>query len=102
MFFSVFSHVKDVGAKKSLYGSEFLNFFNNTYYVSNNEKTPSFLDGVTFKYISGSLEFGFWSKKEKLLVVCENDFFDVYSQSSRWQPKKLRQKQTLPLKTFLI
>jgi len=86
--FSVFSYVKDIGKKKSLCRSEFLSFFDNIYYVSKNKKTPGFLDGITFKCIPGSLEFGFWSKKEKLLVVCENDFFDVYSQSSRWQPKK--------------
>ena len=88
--------------KKNLYKSKFLNFFDNVFYVSNNKKTPGFLDGVTFNCISGSLEFGFWSKKENFLVVCENDFFDVYSLSSRWQPKKLKQKQLLPLKTFLI
>ena len=102
MSFSVFSYVKDVGAKKNLHGSKFLNFFDNIFYVSDNEKTPGFLDGVTFKRISGSLEFGFWSKKESFLVVCENDFFDVYSQSPRWQPKKAKTKTVITLKTFLI
>ena len=69
-----------------------MSFFDNTYYVSNSEKTPDFLEGIAYKHITGSLESGFWSKKEKVLVVCENDFFDVYSQSSRWQPKKAATK----------
>ena len=30
-------------------------------------------------------------EKQKTLVLCENDFFDVYSQSSRWQPEKVRE-----------
>ena len=98
--FSVFSHVKDLGTKKSLYGSEFLDLFNSVFYVSNNKKTPDSLDGVDFKHISGSLEFGFWSKKEKLLVICENDFFDVYSQTSRWQPKKANTKTNITSKNL--
>ena len=100
LFFSIFSYVKDVGAKKSLRKSKFLSFFDNTYYVSNSEKKPCFLEGITYKYISGSLESGFWSKKEKILVVCENDFFDVYSQSSRWQPKKATTKTIVTSKNL--
>ena len=38
------------------------------------------------------------SKKERFLVVCDNDFFDVYSQSSRWQPKRSKTKSPGMLK----
>ena len=77
-----------------------MDLFNSVFYVSNNKKTPDSLDGVDFKHISGSLEFGFWSKKEKLLVICENDFFDVYSQTSRWQPKKANTKTNITSKNL--
>ena len=58
-----FSYTKDVGGKK-FYGIRFFKLFDNVYYVSNNKKTPGFLDGVTFCGISGSLEFGFGLKKK--------------------------------------
>ena len=100
LLFSVFSYEKDIGTKNNSSGSKFLSFFEDIFYVSNNEKTPVFLNGVTFKHIFGCLEYGFWSKKEKLLVVCENDFFDAYSLSYRWQPKKAKTKAIITSKSL--
>ena len=97
---NVFSYARDVGAKKNLFGSEFLSFFDRVFYVSDNEKTPGFLDGVTFYGVPGSLEFGFWSRRYSFLVICENDFFDVYSQSPRWQPKKAKIKTIVDSKSL--
>ncbi len=97
---SIFSYAKDVGLKKNLFGSDFLNFFDRVFYVSNSKKAPFFLDGVPFYGIPGSLEFGFWSKKDSFLVICENDLFDVYSQSPRWQPKKARVKEVISSKNL--
>ena len=100
LLFSVFSYEKDIGAKNNLFESKFWSFFEDIFYVSNNEKTPSFLKGVSFKRIFGCLEFGFWSKKEKILVICENDFFGAYSQSYRWQPKKAKTKTIVTSKNL--
>ena len=88
--FSVFSYSRNYGLGSGVDKFSFLNYFDNVFYVSNSKKTPGFLDGVPFSRLSGSLEFGFWSKKQKTLVLCENDFFDVYSLSPRWQPEKVR------------
>ena len=77
--FSVFSYSRNYGIGSGMDKFSFLNYFDNVFYVSNSKKTPGFLDGVPFSHLSGSLEFGFWSKKQKTLVLCENDFFGVYS-----------------------
>ncbi len=72
--------------KSSILG--FLKHFNSFYYVSKNDKVPDFLKETSFNVVYGSIENGFWSKNQGILVLSENDFFDVYSQTGRWQPKK--------------
>ena len=66
----------------------FLERFNRLYYVAKEDKVPDFLQGFSINVICGSIENGFWSKDQEILVLSENDFFDVYSQSGRWQPKQ--------------
>ena len=88
--FSVFSYSKKERGKKDLINADFLKHFNFVFYVSKNRKVPSFLDGLPVGRVTGSIEFGFWSKRQKVLVLCENDFFDAYSQGSRWQPRKAK------------
>tara|TARA_B100000900_G_scaffold186840_1_gene158340 strand:- start:2003 stop:5098 length:3096 start_codon:yes stop_codon:yes gene_type:complete len=67
----------------------FLKRFDRLYYVSKNtDKVPDFLKEFSVNVIYGSIENGFWSKDQEILVLSENDFFDIYSQSGRWQPKQ--------------
>ena len=66
----------------------FLKHFNHLYYVSKNDKIPELLHKVSVNVVKGSIDTGFWSKNQEILVLSENDFFDVYSQSGRWQPKQ--------------
>tara|TARA_B100000575_G_scaffold255551_1_gene225392 strand:+ start:3171 stop:6260 length:3090 start_codon:yes stop_codon:yes gene_type:complete len=80
--------------------SAFLKNFNRIYYISKGGKTPNFLEGYSFNVIYGSIEKGFWSKNQKTLVLSENDFFDVYTQSRRWQPKQSKTALEITVKNL--
>ena len=66
----------------------FLKRFNHIYYISRGSRIPDFLQEFSINVVFGSIENGFWSENQGILVLSENDFFDVYSQSRRWQPKQ--------------
>lgn len=86
--FSFVSFVQEFDHKKESTVLAFLKPFNRVYYVSRGSRVPDFLQGFSINVVYGSIENGFWSKKQGILVLSENDFFDVYSQSGRWQPKQ--------------
>ena len=66
----------------------FLKRFKRLYYVTKKDKIPDFLQNFSVSVIYGSIDKGFWSKNQDVLVLSENDFFDVYSQSRRWRPRQ--------------
>ena len=68
----------------------FLKRFARLYYVTKNDMVPGFLQEFSVNMVYGSIENGFWSKNKEVVVLSENDFFDVYSQSARWQPKQAK------------
>ena len=82
------STVEGFDRKKTSFIFPFLKRFDRVYYVSKTNDIPEDLSEVPVETIYGSIENGFWSKQEGILVLSENDFFDVYSQSRRWQPKQ--------------
>ena len=86
--FSSVSVVQEFDHKKKSSVDAFLKHFNHVYYVSRSNQVPDFLQGFSVDLVYGSIENGFWSKNQGVLVLSENDFFDVYSQSGRWQPKQ--------------
>ncbi len=86
--FSLVSAVKELNYKNSSNILAFLKDFNRIYYISRKDTPPAFLRNFSIVGIYGSIENGFWSKKHGVLVLSENDFFDVYSRSGKWQPKQ--------------
>ena len=86
--FSLVSTVEGFDRKKTSFIFPFLKRFDRVYYVSKTNDIPEDLSEVPVETIYGSIENGFWSKQEGVLVLSENDFFDMYSQSRRWQPKQ--------------
>ncbi len=86
--FSLVSSIEEFDRKKASFILSFLKHFDRVYYVSKNNNIPEALNGVSVETVCGSIENGFWSKQQGILVLSENDFFGVYSQSRRWQPKQ--------------
>ena len=86
--FSGFSASQNISSEDSAGVSAFLKHFNSVYYVSKKTTTPDFLQNFSLQQVYGSIESGFYSKKHGFVVLGENDFFDVYSQSGRWLPKQ--------------
>ena len=86
--FSGFATNQNLSHEDSVGLSVFLKHFNSIYYVSKKKTTPDFLQNFSIQQVYGSIESGFYSKKHGFAVLGENDFFDVYSQSGRWQPKQ--------------
>ncbi len=95
--FSSVSDVREFDHKKKSSFFAFLRQFDRIYYISRANTVPDFLQRFSINAVYGSIENGFWSKNRDILVLSENDFFDVYSQSGRWQPKQ--SKTTLEITT---
>ena len=55
----------------------FLKRFNRLYYVSRSDTIPDFLQGFSVNMVYGSIENGFWSKNQGVLVLSENDYIPI-------------------------
>ena len=85
------------GEISAINSEKFLKTFKRVFFVTKKGVVPSFLKRFQINIVPGSLESGFWSKSEGILVLSENDFFGEYSQTSRWQP--VRSKASLEITT---
>ena len=95
--FSMFSSPRDFDCESQVSVEKFLKTFKRVFFVTKKGVVPSFLKRFQVNIIPGSLESGFWSKSEGVLVLSENDFSGEYSQTGRWQP--LRSKTSLEITT---
>ena len=95
--FSVFSSPRDFDCENQVSVEGFLERFKKVFFVTEKGVVPGFLKRFQINIIPGSLESGFWSKSEGVLVLSENDFSGEYSQTGRWQP--VRSKTSLEITT---
>ena len=98
--FSVFSLPRDFNHKNKVSTGLFLKNFKNVFFVAKKGGVPGFLSGFSVKIICGSIESGFWSKKESVLVLSDNDFSGGYSQKTRWQPSRSKTQVEITTKNL--
>ena len=76
----MFSSPRDFDCENQVSIEGFLKTFKKVFFVTKKGVVPGFLKRFQINIIPGSLESGFWSKREGVLVLSENDFSGEYSQ----------------------
>ena len=83
--------------------SDLVGSFHVVFYVTNKEGgVPDIIKNKDVGLVEGSIETGFYSKKDGVLVLSENDLLGGYSQTNKWQPKQSKTSLLVSTKSLSL